>query len=250
MNDLAHIIKNAGLSDKGAKVYLAALELGEASVQELARTSRLKRTSLYYVIDELLSQNALYTAERNGKTHYLPSQPRELLKSLRERVDQFEHSLGDIESRHHAKFKKPNIYFLYGPSGFKKAWDTLFDSGDKEFSIITNGESFTEFVSEKYIVDSIIARKKELRIRSKQIISDSPYARKVIAKDATEHRESRLLPTGNNLPFTEIIGTKIVITISPRFHNTIFIVENEAFAETRKKIFDALWRSLKKLAFK
>ena len=246
MNSLASIIKNAGLSDKGAKVYLAALELGEASVQELARASRLKRTSLYYVIEELLSQNALYTAERHGKTYYLPSQPRELLRSLRERVDQFEYNLEEIESKHNAKFKKPNIYFLYGPSGFKKAWDTFFESGDKEYSIITNGESLTEFVSEKYIVDTIIAKKKQLKMRSRQIISDSTYAKKVIAKDQAEQRESRIMPIGNNLPFTEIIGSKMVIIISPRFYNTIFVVENTEFAETRQKIFNALWKCLPK----
>ena len=244
MNDLATIIKNAGLSDKGARVYLAALELGEATVQDLARASRLKRTSLYYVIEELLSQNALYTAERHGKTRYLPCQPRELLRSLRERVEKFESNLQEIESRHNAKFRKPNIYFLYGPSGFKKAWDTFFESGDKKFSIITNGEGFTEFVSEKYIVDHIISEKKRLGIRSRQIVSDSTYARKIVTKDQAELRESRFMPLNNNLPFTEIIGSKMVIMISPGFYNTIFVVENDAFAETRQKIFDALWKSL------
>ncbi len=244
MNDLSTIIKGAGLSEKGAKVYLAALELGEASVQDLSRASRLKRTSLYYVIEELLAQNALYTAESHGKTHYLPCQPRELLRSLRERVENFEDRLEEIESRHNASFHKPNIYFLYGPAGFKKAWDTLFDSGDKEFSIITNGESFTEFANEKYIVETIIAKKKKLGIKSRQIISDSTYAKKILAKDGAEGRQSRIMPFGSNLPFTEIIGSKMVIMISPRFYNTIFIVENDAFAETRQKIFDALWRSL------
>lgn len=244
MNDLSMIIKNAGLSEKGAKVYMAALELGESSIQDLARASKVKRTSIYYVINELLSENALYTTERNKKTYYLPCPPRELLRSLRDRVTDFENHLEEIESRHHAVFKKPLIYFLYGPSGFKKAWDTFFESGDKEYCIITNGENFTQFVSPKYIVDNIIAKKKKLGIKSRQIISDSPYARKVVAKDQVEGRQSRIMELGNDLPFTEIIGKKIVITISPRFYNTIFVVENEAFAETRLKIFNALWKSL------
>jgi sugar-specific transcriptional regulator TrmB len=46
------LIQNMGFSDKAAKVYLAALELGESTVQTLAKKSGLKRTTIYYVLTE------------------------------------------------------------------------------------------------------------------------------------------------------------------------------------------------------
>ena len=55
----ALILKNLGLSEKAAQVYLASLELGEAPVQKLAERAGLKRTTVYYVLEELVAFFAL-----------------------------------------------------------------------------------------------------------------------------------------------------------------------------------------------
>ena len=70
MADLVEIIKNLGLTTKAAKIYLAALELGEASVQQLAQKSRIKRTTLYYILDELVEAGAC--AKVNGRWIIFP----------------------------------------------------------------------------------------------------------------------------------------------------------------------------------
>ena len=61
----------------------------------------------------------------------------------------------------------------------------------KEYRIITQGENFLDYVKEKYIVDEIIAKKRRLSVLSKQLISDSAYARKIMAKDTKENRVFR-----------------------------------------------------------
>ena len=49
----AELIQTLGLSEHEAAVYLAALELGEANIQEISRKSGVKRTSIYNFIDTL-----------------------------------------------------------------------------------------------------------------------------------------------------------------------------------------------------
>jgi|ERR1035437_894497 sugar-specific transcriptional regulator TrmB len=244
IKDDVRLIQNMGLSDKAARIYLAALELGESTVQTLAEKSGLKRTTVYYILDELLAAGAIFETKRNKKIYYLAELPRYLLKRAKERLSETEDAVEALDAREHSVFKKPRIYFLYGPSGFKQIWDKIFNSKTKEFRIITDGASFLDFVKEKYILDEIIKNKRALGVSSKQIIVDSPYARSIVAKDQKENRASRFLSSKITLPFTEVISEEFVAFISPRWDNTLFVVENERFAETRRHLFDATWDSL------
>ena len=47
MSNLAKSLKSLGIEEKQAKVYLACLELGTATIQELADKSKVKRTSIF-----------------------------------------------------------------------------------------------------------------------------------------------------------------------------------------------------------
>lgn len=242
MIDLIDITRNIGLSTKAAKIYLAALELGEASVQRLAQKSRIKRTTLYYILDELIETGALICTKVGKKVYYIPEQPATLLKNVKEKIKNFEESLKLLEDKASHLNSKPRVYFLYGSAGFRQAWDMILNTKEKEYRIITQGENFLEYVNEKYIIDEIVAKKKKLGVRSKQLITASEYAKKIIAKDIQENRVSKFLPPIYKLPFTEIITESIVAFISPRFNNMIFIVENEDFSRTRKSIFESLWQ--------
>jgi sugar-specific transcriptional regulator TrmB len=244
MENILSVLKNIGLSDKAAKVYLASLELGEATVQELAEKAGLKRTTVYYTIEELVAAGALIETERRRKTLYIAEPPARLLKIVEERMKEFENYVPILESQKSAAPSRPRVYFLYGASGFKQAWEKIFDSGEKEYCIITQGENFLDFVKEKYITDAIIRKKKKLGIRSRQLICDSPYARDILAKDPQENRTSKILPPRSQFPFTQIICGSLAIFISPRFENMLFIVENASFARTQRVLFDLVWNSL------
>jgi len=244
MADLVEVIKKLGLSTKAAKIYLAALELGEASIQQMSNKSKLKRTTLYYIIDELIEAGVLIPTKTGKKTYYVPKRPATLLKNARENMLNFEESLKLLEDKMNSVNKKPRVYFLYGASGFKQAWDMILDTKENEYRIITEGINFLDYVKEKYILDEIIAKKKKSGIFSKQLIKASDYARQVVAKDSRENRISKFLPHMYKLPFTEVITESLVIFISPKFDNMIFVVEDGYFSHTRRSIFDTLWDSI------
>lgn len=245
MSDLVQIVKKIGLNTKEAKIYLAALELGEASIQDLAKNSNIKRTTLYYIIDELLESGVLIRVKTGRKTYYIAEQPANLLQNAKDNVADFEDFIDLLEDKANRFRKKPGIYFLYGSVGFKQAWDMILNTKEKEYRIITEGVNFLDYVKEKYIINELIAKKKKLGVSSRQLITNSEYARSIIAKDVRENRVSKILPAIYKLPFTEIITESIVVFISPRFGNMIFVVEDEAFSKTRKSMFEITWESIK-----
>jgi len=123
-------------------------------------------------------------------------------------------------------------------------WNKIFESPEKEYRIITQGENLLEFVKEKYIIEEIIKRKKELAISSKQLISDSLYARKILSRDVQENRKSKILPIFYKLPYTQIICKEFVAIISPRRENMLMIIESDSYAQTQRSIFEIIWNSI------
>ena len=186
----------------------------------------------------------LISTKTGKKVYYTAEQPATLLKNAKEKISNFESSLSLLEDKASYIKNKPRVYFLYGSAGFKQVWDMILDTKEKEYRIITDGISFLDYVKEKYIIDEIIAKKKQRNISSKQLITSSAYAKQIIAKDLRENRTSKLLPAIYKLPFTEIITESLVAFISPRFSNMIFIVENADFSKTRRSIFETLWYSI------
>lgn len=234
-------IINLGFSETEAKAYLATLELGEATIQDIAKHSKIKRTSLYYILEKMHKDSIVFTTKRNKKVFYIASSPKEIMKRVRERLMEFENILEEIEDRKHNVYHKPRVYFLYGPSGFKHIWQMIFDSKCKDFRIITEGSNFLDFVKEKYILDEIIKNKKILGVKSRQLIVDSPYSRKLIKNDKEQNRESKLLPSSTKIPFTEIITDQFAAFISPRWDNFLFVTENDSFVKSRQSMFDLIW---------
>ena len=241
----SEIARAAGLSEKAARAYASVLDLGQATIAEIASLSKVKRTTLYSLLAELEDSGALYEVRIGKRTYWRAIEPSELLKLAQERL--WEAGMQPVRAQSAKKLPSlPYFSFFSGPAGFKQIWNMLFKSKEKEFRIITDGAGFLDFARERYIVEEIIGTKKKLGIRSKQLILDGAYARKIVAKDSVENRVSKLLPREHGrLPFTEIICKEFVAFISPRFDNALFLVENEQFAQTRHTVFEALWKNLR-----
>lgn len=240
-----HKLQGIGLSDKAARIYIAAIELGEATVLELAKKSKVSRTSIYHVIEELIDKGFLVEVRRTNKTLYIPTDPEILYTSAREKLRDFEAMVPFFQERMHSIHTRSKIMTYNGAIGFKQVWDKVFTSKNKEYLIITPSRQFLEFVKEKYLIDEIIKKKVKLGFKSKQLVVDSPYARSFIHKDKIENRETRFLPSDTDLEFTEIICEEFVVFISSRSENMIFVVEHDVFAETRATLFKVLWTKCK-----
>lgn len=94
---------------------------------------------------------------------------------------------------------------------------------------------------ESYLKNKIIAKKIALGIKSRQIITDSRYAREIINKDTRENRISKLVPNEFLFPATEIIfGNKVAI-FSGRFENIIMLIDSEEISKTHRAYFELIW---------
>lgn len=103
---LENDLQSLGLTEKEARVYLAALELGQASVQKIAAAAHLPRPTCYLQINTL-SQRGLMSSVEEGKKRLFIAEPPEALLTLFQREaeevktkqEALAHMLPELKSR-------------------------------------------------------------------------------------------------------------------------------------------------------
>lgn len=88
---MIEMLLKLGLSEKEAKVYLAALELGSSPAAKIAEKSQVNRPTTYVILEKLC-QIGLATSYEKGKIQYFTAEDPEQLQRL---VDEEELILQD-----------------------------------------------------------------------------------------------------------------------------------------------------------
>ncbi|OQA03820.1 MAG: Sugar-specific transcriptional regulator TrmB [bacterium ADurb.Bin400] len=241
---LIELLEEFNLDNDEAKIYLALLELGNATVAEIAQKSGVKRTSIYFMLDKLKKVGLVYQTNIDTKSFYTAEKPEKLLEQYKEKIKKLHSSLDELNALSHKGAKKPKVLFFDSEEGFRRIWQTLFDSGENEYLIITDPREMLHFVRKNYITGKIIRKKIKLGISSRQLVTHSEYAKEIVAKDKHENRVSKILPQSYRVRYTTIIFGDRVALISPFTENIIMLFESPAFAQSERAKFDIIWELL------
>ena len=84
---ILNILKQLGLSEKKARIYLALLELGGGSVIDIAKKTKIKRTTVYNILPELMDEGLIIKTKRHSQTFYLAEDPENLKDSLQSKLE-------------------------------------------------------------------------------------------------------------------------------------------------------------------
>src|SRR3989344_8137244 len=127
---LLALLSGAGLNEKEAGLYLAGLELGEASLQQLAKEAGIKRPTAYDVIRELEGKGLFSQSIRNKKRYFVAEDPEVVLGLLKTREEALARALPSLKLLLQTGGRKPRVKFYDGVEGLKAMyWDTLGSKG-------------------------------------------------------------------------------------------------------------------------
>lgn len=74
-----------GFTSSQAKIYLAGLRLGKILMAPLAKAAQVKRSGVYYIMEEL-KRRKFFSSKKIGKrTYYIAASPEKLFKMTLER---------------------------------------------------------------------------------------------------------------------------------------------------------------------
>lgn len=232
-----------GLSEKAAKVYLAALSLGTASVQDLAHQAGIKRPTAYLQIEDLLREGLLKKFPSGKKEFYQAAEPDVLKKRAESQLAAVNVLLPELSLIHSKVQGRPKISILEGRKALEQVYKDIVHANSIRFwsDLGAVEENFRDIFIE--IAGSI----NQNQIRCRELLRDNPATRKSskqFASLAGKTYSSRL--TGAEFPMynDNVVYDDIVILFSIYRYNLFAVEIREAnIAATMKSLFDLAWQS-------
>jgi sugar-specific transcriptional regulator TrmB len=239
-------LQDIGLAEKEARVYLAALEIGRATADQLAKQAKIVRSTTYVQLESLMKKGLMSTYEEGKKTYFAPESP-ELLKRLllkqREETHIKEKELGlllpELLRQFEGAGERPVVRFFTGKEGITSTREEVLKSKDKKAYTVFSYEHLRKLYSEQEL-DEYSDRRKGLGIHSRGIQVHKPYFAKAGLDNLTERR----FLSPEVFPFSTIEITVFDDKTSIRsLEGTLFgmIIESTHIAAGMKTIFDFLW---------
>ncbi len=235
-----------GLNQKEAKIYLASLELGEATIQEIASQARLKRPSLYHVIKDLIRRELMYSVVRERKRKFVAADPSELEKIVRRHDEVLKEAIPELKAfTGTAALTKPKMRLYEGLDGVKVVYQDILETKKsvKAFSGVKMGYQALGSFANEYIKERI-----KNNIPIKLIAPNDFWGREHQKKDKESKRETRLI-SKDKFPFemeASIYGNKVNFVGFKKGRLIGVIIENPEIARTMESIFDFAWECAEK----
>lgn len=163
-------LRKLGLTEKEVRVYLAGLELGPSSVQNIAQKAGLTRPTTYEIIEKL-KEKRLFSETKEKKRKFFVSQPPEsilgLLRIQKREIEEKERELIRIIATMEAKYSKARekIKMFKGKEGLKSLEEIISFSSAPDIIIVNSGRVPIGVGRRKRIYQKIKKRLGKLEIK-------------------------------------------------------------------------------------
>lgn len=136
-------LRKLGLKEREAKIYLAGLELGATSIQNLAEKAGVTRPTAYEIVRTLREKGLFREAQQGKKRYFLAQSPERILSMLRlqkreleEKEREFIRIIAALESKY--AFKDGGVQIFKGKEGLRVLQEQILFTSTKDIVVFTS----------------------------------------------------------------------------------------------------------------
>lgn len=237
-----NIFKQLGFSDNEINIYLAALEMGKSSAQNIAKKAELKRTTAYSVLDYLVKRGIIAKTEEQGKTRYIAESPDKLLLIVNNLQNEIKKVLPELNARYNKNEVKPKIKFYEGGEAIQNVYDDTLREKPEEILEWNTNEYFERFPKDHAYIDKRV----KLKIKARRIAGEgSIWQTKHQRYDRAELSETIIVPRDLFWPDIEVNIYNDKIAFMNYAENMSVIIESKAIARAMRQIYTLSWKGAK-----
>ncbi len=246
-------LQNLGLSEKEAKVYTTALELGSDTVQNIAKQAGINRATTYVQIDALKKKGLMSEIEKGKKTYYTAESPDILSRLVDKEEIQLNFkkqelmrvlpNLANFFSKSSPDSDKPKVRFFEGDDGVAQIRKDFLKTRNETIYCFINFDQVLQKFTKNH--DKFTQERVARNIKS-NIIYTRDKGKAEINKEPGKLREMKFVAK-SKFPFDAditIYRNKIAI-VSYKGDSIGMIIESKQIADTFKAIFFLIWDNLK-----
>jgi len=244
---LYNSLKELGLTEHEASLYLLSLSLGPTTITTLADYMAISRPNVYKVINGLEKHGLAKFSERKKYVRTFmvesPTMIRDLLKKKEEELNRFDQkivtTLPDLLALYRQGELPTSIRIIQGREQFLKLFFQIIEEEKNESQFCGSAHDFIGFISWAEEREWIKQRmKKNIGIRA--LLLPSEDAQTLKENDAAEFRQTRFLFVACPFVSSFQLFAKKIILWQPKAPLAI-LIEDEYLAAMFKEIFEKLW---------
>jgi len=231
-------LKNAGIRENEAKIYIALLDNESSLVSIIYKKTSVHRRNIYDALEKLQEKGLVTHIIKNGKKYFMAVNPERLLDYVHEKEEGIKQILPILKERYELKKSNEEGEIFKGIEGMKTIMQDMLKVGETVYIIGAKGKWLVEelrFYFPKFEKERI---KKKIQI---QQIFDFEMRKKKIPN--VIYNEHRFFSKQYSSPVhIWIYGDRVV---SLFWDNTpfAFMIKSDKIAEGYKKYFRLLWKN-------
>jgi len=247
---LINNLQKIGLSDKESRVYLATLELGQATIANIAQKSGIKRVTAYPVLQSLIEKGLCSHYTKDKKVFFIAESPETVLSVLRIKKDEIEEQEGmiknimpQLKAIYNRQENKPTVRFFEGIEGLRAMIVEQQKADDKEQLLLVPADDLDQVFEKeerKMAYDVRVAQGKKVKML---------YTRNQGPMIARNPGDEYVMVSSKDFPVScdlAIFGNKIrIATLKGKLSGVI--IDDENIAKTLKSLFKLAWLGAKTL---
>ena len=245
MKTLSESLMTVGLSDKETAIYIALLQSGKASLSDIAKSTHIRRTTIYQHISSLLKKGFVSKSIKGKRLLYVPEDPKKVLDTFEKGKAAFLQHAPHMEQLYLNARHKPNVRLYEGSEGIAQILMEV-SSSLVPIDAFFSPEKFFRSVSKKDSDNFLSAIQKNGNVLRDLVEFDT--SAEAFIKGVRKHQNSfhkvKLLPKDFSASVDVLVTGDKVAMIS--FDHMIgVIIENAEIAKFHKSTHSFFWKNLK-----
>jgi len=224
-------LKQAGLTENEAKVYLALLDLGPSLAGQISRKAGLHRRTVYDTTEMLIKKGLIGYMLKNNRRLFSASDPKRLIEMIEEKKDLLFPVIAGLSEKFNSIREKEETNFYKGKEGLKTVFE---DQLNARGEILILGASPNAYDILQFYFKWYDKTRKERKIKTRIIATDKKIKRIALA-------DIRYLPEKYANPVSvNIYGDKVAIILWSEQPIAI-VIKNKGIAEGYRNYFELMW---------
>lgn len=252
--NLIESLKNLGLNEKEARVYLALLQLGRSTAYSVAVRSGLKKPTTYVILHQLIEKGFALNVPRVKKQLFLAEAPEKCFAIAKEKITLSEASIPELLAIRKGKKIKTNVAYFEEFSGVKQAYEFVIKVmkekpiEQREYVAFFAHAADADEELFRYF-DEINEMHKKHKIRRRGVtVYSSLIIEKYLTEDFIKNYSVKIKALDPKKYFSNLeimIFDKYVIILSQKYLQAV-LIENPEASFVFQQIFEMVWELVEK----
>ncbi len=242
-------LRQLGLSENEAKVYLAMLELGPSVVIDISRKAEINRPTTYVQIESLKNKGLVSTQTKGKKQYFIAESPDKLellieneLSAIEQKKNELNNFLPELLNLFNTSNQRPHVKFFEGREGILALQREFLKGDGDKICGITSLDNVVEVFPDFH--NTYSKKRVQKKIPSKTIYTSKKGA-VLKERDELNLREAKYVEP-EKLPLSADItihGDKVAI-IALKGKISGALIEHREMANSFRAIFELVWSKI------